>query len=291
MALPSAVNGRTYPLPAAVPRVSVVIPTLNESKNLPYVFGRLPPDLAEVVVVDGGSVDGTVAVARALRPDVRIVRQTRTGKGNALACGFAACTGDMVVMIDADGSTDPQEIPAFVAALRDGADYAKGSRFCPGGGSEDITPVRRLGNAILNGIVNRLFGTRFTDLCYGYNAFWRDVIPGLELPDAERTTANGERVWGDGFEIETLLNIRAACTGLAIQEVSSVEARRLHGECNLRVFADGRRILGTIATEYRRARRRAARRPRHRRPTSVAVAVAARFAAQARADNRDAGER
>jgi glycosyltransferase involved in cell wall biosynthesis len=290
MALPTAINGRSQPSPAGAPRVSVVIPTLNESKNLPYVFARLPPGLAEVVLVDGGSVDDTAEVARTLRPDIRIVRQTRTGKGNALACGFAVCSGDVVVMIDADGSTDPMEIPAFVAALRGGADYAKGSRFRSGGGSEDITPVRRLGNAVLNGIVNRLFGTRFTDLCYGYNAFWRDVIPGLELPDVQLATADGQRVWGDGFEIETLLNIRAACTGLSIQEVSSVEARRLHGESNLHVFADGRRILGTIVTEYRRARR-AARPPRHRRSTAVAVAVAARFASEAPSGDRDPGER
>ncbi|BCJ37395.1 hypothetical protein Athai_48980 [Actinocatenispora thailandica] len=267
-----------------------MIPALNESRNLPYVFGRLPPDLSEVVLVDGGSVDDTVAVARALRPDVRVVRQTRTGKGNALACGFAVCTGDVVVMIDADGSTDPAEIPAFVAALRAGADYAKGSRFRTGGGSADITPVRRLGNAILNGIVNRLFGTRFTDLCYGYNAFWRDVIPTLELPDPRlpaAETGERERIWGDGFEIETLLNIRAARTGLAIREVSSVEARRLHGESNLHVFGDGRRILGTIATEYRRARRAA--RPRHRAMTPLSVA--ARLASMAPADEHDPGER
>src|SRR3712207_6497231 len=81
------------------PSISVVIPALNEERNLPYVFERLPGGLAEVVVVDGGSVDRTVEVARALRPSVRIVRQTRTGKGNALTCGFAVCTGDVIVMI------------------------------------------------------------------------------------------------------------------------------------------------------------------------------------------------
>src|SRR5688572_7291712 len=87
-------NGRTSPT------VSVVIPTLNEERNLPHVFERLPEGIDEVVLVDGGSVDNTVAVAKELRPDVVVVHQTRTGKGNALACGFAACTGDIIVMID-----------------------------------------------------------------------------------------------------------------------------------------------------------------------------------------------
>src|SRR3954463_3263839 len=128
------------------PNVSVVIPTLNEERNLPHVFAKLPAGIAEVIVVDGGSVDRTVAVARELRPGVVVVQQPRTGKGNALTCGFAACTSDIIVMIDADGSTDPGEIPAFVAQLVAGADFVKGSRFDAGGHSHDITPLRKLGN-------------------------------------------------------------------------------------------------------------------------------------------------
>jgi hypothetical protein len=86
-------------------------------------------------------------------------------------------------MFDADGSADPDEIPRFIEALVEGADFAKGSRFRPGGGSADITAVRRLGNRFLHTWMNVSFGTRFTDLCYGYNAFWADLIPLLELPD------------------------------------------------------------------------------------------------------------
>src|SRR5580700_8167761 len=135
------------------PRVSVVIPTLNEARNLPHVFARLPDGIHEVIVVDGHSVDDTCAVARRLRPDARVVMQTRSGKGNALACGFAAATGQIIVMLDADGSADAGEIPAFVQALLDGADFAKGSRFAPGGGSSDLTRLRTLGNRVLMAMV------------------------------------------------------------------------------------------------------------------------------------------
>src|SRR5687767_2799244 len=107
------------------PAVSVVIPTLNEAKNLPLVLGEIPAEY-EIVIVDGWSTDGTVEVARELRPDARILRQRRKGKGDALARGFAAATGDIVVMLDADGSADPAEIPRFVEALVAGADFAKG---------------------------------------------------------------------------------------------------------------------------------------------------------------------
>ncbi|MEU8818319.1 glycosyltransferase family 2 protein [Actinoplanes sp. NPDC048796] len=235
--------------------MSVVIPTLNEERNLPHVFAKLPADITEVVLVDGGSVDRTVAVARELRPDVVVVHQTRTGKGNALACGFAACTGDIIVMIDADGSTDPAEIPLFVAKLVAGADFVKGSRFNHGGFSHDITKLRKLGNDGLNLVVNVLFGTKFTDLCYGYNAFWRSVVPVLDLPDIRlpRPT-DGTKLWGDGFEIETMINIRAAVDGMKVGEVGSIEHRRIHGETNLNTFRDGFRVLRTIFSEYGRMR-------------------------------------
>jgi glycosyltransferase involved in cell wall biosynthesis len=232
------------------PRVSVVIPTLNEARNLPHVFAALPGGIHEVIVVDGHSVDDTPAVARRLRPDVRIVMQTRRGKGNALACGFAAATGDIIAMIDADGSTDPNEIPRFVRALVDGADFAKGSRFVRGAGSGDITPLRWLGNRALSACVNLVYGTSYSDLCYGYNAFWRRHVPLLGLDPADDLPR-----WGDGFEVETLINIRVAVAGLTVTEVPSFERPRIHGVSNLRTFSDGSRVLRTIMAERRAARR------------------------------------
>ncbi|WP_307873164.1 glycosyltransferase family 2 protein [Paractinoplanes ovalisporus] len=250
--------------------MSVVIPTLNEERNLPHVFAKLPANIDEVVLVDGGSKDRTVEVAKELRPDVVVVHQTRTGKGNALACGFAACTGDIIVMIDADGSTDPAEIPLFVQKLTDGADFVKGSRFNHGGHSHDITKLRKLGNDGLNLVVNVLFGTKFTDLCYGYNAFWASVVPVLDLPDVRLPKkTDGTKHWGDGFEIETMINIRAAVDGMKVGEVGSIEHRRIHGETNLNTFRDGFRVLRTIFSEYGRMRRN--KRTGERRPGGVIV--------------------
>jgi glycosyltransferase involved in cell wall biosynthesis len=217
-------------------RVSVVIPTLNEEENLPHVFARLPRGLHEVIVVDGHSTDRTIAVARELRPDARIVIQTGHGKGNALAAGFAVCTGDIVVTLDADGSADASEIPRFVAALCNGADFVKGSRFAQGGASSDITLTRRVGNRALNALVNALYGTSYTDLCYGYNAFWARCLPYM-------------RVDCDGFEVETLINVRIAKAGLIIHEVPSYERDRIYGRSNLHAVRDGTRVLCTIAVE------------------------------------------
>jgi glycosyltransferase involved in cell wall biosynthesis len=241
------------------PRVSVVIPTLNEARNLPHVFARMPPNIHEVIVVDGHSVDDTLAVARTLCPDVRIVMQTRRGKGNALACGFAAATGDVIAMVDADGSADPGEIPRFVRALLDGADFAKGTRFAEGGGSDDITRIRRLGNRFLCAVVNMLYGTTYTDLCYGYNVFWRRHVGVLGLDATTPPASCGDAMlWGDGFEVETLVNIRVPNAGLKVAEVPSFEHSRIHGVSNLNAVSDGMRVLRTVLTERRESSQQAA---------------------------------
>ena len=220
----------------AWPKVTLVIPAKNEAANLPYVFADIPALVDELILVDGHSTDGTAEVARSLRPDVVIVAQRGTGKGDALRLGFAVASGDIVVMADADGSTDLKEIPRFVAALLHGADFVKGSRYMPTGASDDITFLRGLGNSLLSSLVNSLFGTAYTDLCYGYNAFWRRCLDDVAVDC-------------DGFEVETLMNIRAAMCGLDVVEIPSHERARMFGRSNLSVVKDGWRVIRTIAKE------------------------------------------
>ena len=246
-------------------RISVVIPTLNEAENVPLVLSRIPTWIHEVILVDGRSVDGTVQVASKAWPNhhivyqerrasdagppsggqerrdkgvtLRLIMERRHGKGAALRAGFAAATGEIIVMLDADGSTDPAEIPTFVAPLLKGADFVKGSRFAPGGGTSDMSAHRRLGNWGFTVLTRVLFGAKFSDLCYGYNAFWAAVVPPLKLD-------------GDGFEIETMMNVRAVQAGLKVVEVPSFESERVHGIGRLRTFPDGWRVLKTIAREW-----------------------------------------
>ncbi|MFJ2604950.1 glycosyltransferase family 2 protein [Streptomyces sp. NPDC091279] len=236
---------------AIAPPVSVVIPAMNEAENLPYVFKTLPEWIHEVVLVDGKSTDDTVEVARSLWPRVKVVEQSGRGKGDALIAGFEACSGDIIVMIDADGSADGNEIVSYVSALVSGADFAKGSRFANGGGTDDMTLVRKLGNWALCTLVNRKFGARYTDLCYGYNAFWRHCLDTIDLDCT-------------GFEVETLMNIRVVKAGLKVQEIPSHEYLRIHGTSNLRAVRDGLRVLKVILAE--RSNRRALRRRVRRSP-------------------------
>ena len=221
---------------AGTPRISVVIPARNEAVNIASVLARLPPWIDEVVLVDGNSSDETIDEAKAAWPEIRIVDQRSRGKGGALIEGFRAATGEIIVMLDADGSTDPAEIPRFIAALRTGADLAKGTRFVAGGGSADITRLRSAGNRVLVGIVNRLWGHHHSDLCYGYMAFWRRCLDEIVI-DCE------------GFEVETLIVLRFIRANVRIVEVPSFELPRLSGLSNLSAFHDGVRILRTIAAE------------------------------------------
>ena len=217
------------------------MPVLNEARNLERVLPSIPTTVDEVIVVDGRSDDASVAVVRALRPDAVVLTQAGRGKGDALACGLAAAAGELVVMMDADGSNDPAEIERFVDALAAGADYAKGSRFVAGGGSSDLTIVRRLGNRLLRGLVNALYGVRYSDLCYGFNAVRAARVPQFDV------------AW-EGFEVEALLSCQAARARLAVVEVASFESRRLHGSSNLRPLRDGLRIVRIVLRE--RVRRR-----------------------------------
>jgi glycosyltransferase involved in cell wall biosynthesis len=240
------------------PSVSVVVPALNEAENIGRVLGWLPSWVSEVVLVDGLSTDATEAIARQAVPDLVVVHQRRPGKGAALRAGFAAATGDIIVMIDADGSTDPTEMHRFVQALEGGAQFVKGSRHLPEGGSEDFTWLRRAGNRGFTRLVNLLYGSKFTDLCYGYCAFWRSDLDALALT-------------ADGFEIETQLVLNAVKAQLDVREVPSHEKRRLSGVSKLHAFRDGRRVLRVIFSGWQGRRWR--REPNRTAIQLVPVAV------------------
>ena len=225
--------------PAIRPTVTVIVPTLNEAQNLPLVLPFIPMDwVDEVLLVDGRSTDNTIEVARKLLPSIKVILEKTPGKGAAMRAGYAAATSDILIVLDADGSNDPREIPRFVRALMEGSDMVKGSRFAHGGGTTDMPRIRKLGNGAFVQIVNLLFGTHFTELCYGYHAFWRHCLDQIDL------------TYVNGFEIDTSLYLKALKAQLRITEVPSFEGYRFHGHGNLRTIPDGWRVLKTIMKEY-----------------------------------------
>jgi glycosyltransferase involved in cell wall biosynthesis len=233
---PSVLRGHR-PLESPAPRpqrptVSAVIPTLNEAENLRWLLPRLT-EVDEVIIVDAESSDGSAEVARLLRPDAVIISEPPNGKGTAMRTGMAAASCDVIIMLDADGSMDPAEFDSFLALIVRGFDFVKGSRYACGGGSDDLTGVRSIGNKWLTKLANLLYRTRWSDLCYGFVAMRRSAVHQLDL----RST---------GFEIETEMCVKAVRAGLRMAEVASHESDRRFGVSNLNTFRDGWRVLKTM---------------------------------------------
>lgn len=220
-------------LSTPTPVVSLVIPVRNEARNIAWVLEQIADDVSEIIIVDGNSSDATLITARSYRPDIKVVPQEGVGKGSALRTGFLAATGDIIVMMDADGSMAPQEIRHYLHFLTNGYDFVKGSRFIVGGGSLDITTFRRLGNRFLLSVFNKLYHAELTDLCYGFCAFHRRYLELLALS-------------ATGFEIEAEMVVRAMQAGLRIAEVPSLEMPRRAGKSNLHAIPDGVRVLRTV---------------------------------------------
>jgi glycosyltransferase involved in cell wall biosynthesis len=217
--------------------ITIVIPTMNEVKNIKEVFPNIPDFVDEIVVVDGNSTDGTREEIIKFRKDTKIIIEKPSGKGAAIKTGFKNATGDLIIMMDADGSHNPREITELLKPILNGYDVSKGSRLLPGGGSADFTPFRKLGNMIFVSMVNTLYGSKYTDLCYGYRAFKKEALEKMYCSST-------------GFEIETEQSILMIKAGLKIKEVPSFEELRKNGTSNLNAFRDGYRILNVIMKEY-----------------------------------------
>lgn len=217
-------------------KVSIVIPTLNEEKNLPIVLEELKKMncIDEIIVVDGHSEDRTVDIAKKF--SCKIIYDDK-GKGSALRKGMNMARGGVVVNMDADCSMIPKEILLLKAGIEAGYDVCMGSRFIQGGGTEDMPLFRKMGNKFFVLLVNSFWGMNYSDLCYGYRAFRKYAIKDLDLKR-------------NGFGIETEISIKAAKRGLKILEVPSFEKSRKYGRGNLRTFKDGWNILNTIFYEF-----------------------------------------
>ncbi len=221
----------------ANPYISIVIPTLNEERNINRLLKGIKPvikDKYEVIIVDGYSKDKTVKYAKAM--GARIIYDKK-GKGSALIKGFAAAKGKITISMDADLSNRPNELKLLIAGIEAGYDVCMGSRFLTGGGSDDMPFHRRVGNRFFVSLVNLRFGSHYTDMCYGYRSFARGIAKKLSLREP-------------GFGIETEINMKVQKRHLRVLEVPSFEKERASGEAKLSSISDGFTILRTILKNF-----------------------------------------
>lgn len=221
---------------SSLPSITAIICTLNEEQTVRHVLEKIPSFITDVLIVDGNSNDNTLKVVRESFPSVRIITQPGKGKGDAIRHGIRQAQGQIVVTLDADGSMDPGDIIKFVESLTQGFDFAKGSRFLPGVRTEDMPRHRLFGNWVFTTLTNILFGSKYTDITYGFNAFWREKVRNIT-------------VHSDGFEEVVEWNINIHRQRLKVKEIAVDEYERIDGEGKLRSFHDGARILKTILRE------------------------------------------
>ncbi len=220
--------------PENCPSITVLICTFNEEKNLPHVLPKIPWWGDEILLVDGHSVDNTVKVAKEIRPEIKVLYQPGKGKGSALRYGIQQARGEIIVTLDADGSTDPEEIPKFIEPLLDSYDFVKGSRFL---NESPVMPhLRRFGNRLFVWLTNILFGTKYTDLCAGLNAFWKNILPKID-------PSGTSDLW------EPTINIRLKKRKLKVIEVTQRDNGRVAGRREANPLRQGLRILSIIIME------------------------------------------
>jgi len=198
---------------------------MNEDKNLPHVLPKIPAWVDEVLLVDGHSSDNTMSVAKNILPGIKVLCQPGKGKGNAIKYGVQNAKGEIVITLDADGSTDPEDLPRFIQPLIDGYDFTKGSRLT-NGRPKNMPQYRWIGNKILSITFNILYGARYTDICSGYNAFWKTAFSRLKLHD-------------DGFEMEQIMLAQARKVHLKIIEVAHYDAGRIGNESKVSGLKQG----------------------------------------------------
>lgn len=212
---------------------TVVVLATGQEANLLATLAGLPKGLAQVIVVDCTSLAGHLAAASRPPWGADVIRHRACGKGEALAVGLAHSRGEIVVVIDGSGLTDPAAISRLIGALRAGASFASGSRYVPGGTAGGGL-MERVVDRGLSSLVNTLFDTDYTDVRLGFTAFWREDLADLRLRSADAEAA-------------VLMNIQAAKAGLRVAEVPTFAAPRRAGAArNLR---HGWRVLRAIMVE------------------------------------------
>jgi len=235
--------------------VSLIIPAMNESATLTTIIDSVPTYVDEIIVIDGRSKDNTFEIASNHPRVNKVLKQRSRGKGAALSLGFAVATCDLVAIIDADGSMNPEELIDFLNLFPQ-AEIVKGSRSKKlGGTSADLTIFRDLGNRVLTKLCNFWFKEKWTDLAYGYAVVDRKALGQLGLSSYdEMGSVFGHKSYGQGFEIEALIFCRSSKWGFRVLEVASAEHRRISGSSNLRAIRDGFRVLSAIIIEKNRSK-------------------------------------
>lgn len=212
-------------------KVSLIVPTLDEAGCIERVLAEVPPGSVDEILVVDKSTDGTADIVRRLGH--RVIEQTGKGFGDAFALGAKHATGDVLVLMDGDGSHNPADIPKLLQKYREGCDYVMACRYFPEAGSLDDTAVRSFGNWMFTKLVNLIHGLAVNDSLYLFTAIDRQLYQSLN-------------VTSKGFEYCIEVLVKAHKAGARIAEVPSQERKRFSGVPKTKAIVHGWPILFEI---------------------------------------------
>ncbi len=216
----------------------ILLTTMNEITGLRSIWNNIPFDLFKrTVVVDAHSTDGTLDFLKNKRCEV--IFQHSPGRGNAIREAMSQITEDVVILMASDGNDDPKYIPALLTKIDEGYDVVSGSRFAPGGmtdDSDDPYRIRRLGNRLFTLLVNVLWNAHYSDAAYGLRAFRTDAWNRMKMNSK----------WN---ETEFLMSIRSAKLGLRVLQIPVIEGKRAGGEVKAKTVSTGWSLLKVIMRE------------------------------------------
>lgn len=209
--------------------VSAVIPTLNEAGNIGQVLNDIPKNLVnEILVVDGFSTDGTPEIVKNMGHTV--IMQKERGYGSGFITGIKAAQGDVIVLMDGDGSQNPKDIPLLLDKIKEGYDFVLASRYTKQSCSKDDTLIRYIGNKLFTWLTNTIHGMEISDSLYLFAAFQKRVLDRLDLKR-------------NNFEFCVEVPIKAYRAGFRFCEVPSTERKRKEGRSKVNAFIHGLRIM------------------------------------------------
>ena len=215
---------------------TLLLPTLNEIEALRTIVPQIRKEwVDEIIVIDGGSTDGTVEFAR--EHGFIVHSQSGRGFGVGMRQGMQLAKGDIVVEFMTDGNSLPEDIPRIIAKMREGYDLIIASRYLDGNKSDDDDWLTALGNRIFTTVVNIFFGAHYTDVLVGTRAYRRESALKLDC-DAV------------GLSWPCQSSMRFARAGLRVGEISAHEPKRIGGTRKMKPFKTGWEITKLILRDF-----------------------------------------
>jgi glycosyltransferase involved in cell wall biosynthesis len=216
---------------------TLLIPTLNESVGMKVIMPRILPGwVDQILIMDGGSTDGTIEYARSQGYDVHVQQERGLRQGYREI--LPMIRGDVVLTFSPDGNSIPELIPQLLDTLAQGHDMVIASRYLGPARSQDDDFITAFGNWLFTRTVNVLHGGRYTDAMVIYRAYWKEMIFALDL-DKDESYQLPERLFGTRVSWEPLLSVRAAKRKLSLAEIPGDEPPRIGGERKLQVLRWG----------------------------------------------------